>query len=492
MSEIDLDILKINTYKKVIASRRLFAYEYKLDKTFPFAGAMVNEPKKDPYMIINPSFIKSSTDGIFLLGHELLHDLLEHVPRMINLLGEKPADNQFVLWNLAVDHVVNKILTSLQYSTSDSVGLSFSSSDLYNHRVDLNEQYPNAGLDDKSAEEIYRFLVDNTVCETSIISIDGDGQGENDKDSSQQAQGSGSVKKDQKKDQSSDSADKTDEADSGECKQDCDPEGQRSESGKDGQGNQNSSNTSYKIIKSTIKDKKSGKILHEEYKVIKPNFQKFGENQKRIKADGAFELQEAFKGAGNVPGCLEKELDMIKNPLDLRAHLEHYLSTIKEGAEDITFSKPSKLNLVFSDLYLVIPKYVRKTVKCIIGIDTSGSIEDREFQEFISILYGNSEWLDMVIYFCDVEIQKEINFRDFSVDEVKSMFIELKNRPGYGGTSFTPVFEKAEQETDLDFIIYFTDLEPFEWPKEPNTRVLWIARKSYQSIKPPFGKVVWY
>ena len=129
----------------------------------------------------------------------------------------------------------------------------------------------------------------------------------------------------------------------------------------------------------------------------------------------------------------------------------------------------------------VIPGYNKlKRIKVVIGIDVSGSIDDKEYKKFVGEInnLAKSYGAEITIVTFDLEIKSEINIK-------KSKDIDkLRIRKGYGGTSFQEFFEKYGKEKVK---VVFTDGwgDQDRIPKSKNTIWLTTDNKKFK-----FGKVI--
>jgi len=409
----ELSVLKIKAFK-ALKFNRIFSYPIKLDNSLPFPASLT----KDNIIFLNPDQVKLATNEtdiakallsnktVFILLHEIMHDVLDHLPRRTMFLGENAPEQDLILWNFAADVVVNENLiawTPLEYPpqtvTKDSLELP--------HDIPL------------ITEVIYRYLKHNTNCE--ILE------------------------------------------------------------------SQNVGND-YRVITTTITTK-NGKVLYKEAKVF---IQKSLDENANLSYKSV-ELLESLKQAGITGGDIENEIEFIKSPVNLRQHLFKYFEVLKSGSDDITFLRPAKLDYIMNgnDQVLKYPTFISRTVKTVIGIDTSGSISDDEYGVFISTVWNHRQVLEGKVVFCDADIKSTVDLND-SLSNLKD---ELRKRKGYGGTSYEPVFEMAENE-HVDLVIYFTDLFPYSFPERPKFKVIWVVKldnSTYQVAKElPYGKVIWF
>lgn len=124
----------------------------------------------------------------------------------------------------------------------------------------------------------------------------------------------------------------------------------------------------------------------------------------------------------------------------------------------------------------------------VIGVDSSGSVSDKELQYFLGGL--NSIALDLkpksvTIITCDSKIQSVIKYEQG--DEIKSM-----SANGRGGTCVMPVFDYIkENDLEVDSFIYFTDMGIFDFPKEEMPYpVLWVST-DLNADKAPIGQTTY-
>jgi len=172
---------------------------------------------------------------------------------------------------------------------------------------------------------------------------------------------------------------------------------------------------------------------------------------------------EMAKSAGSLPGGLSQLIEKAQAVVNWREQLSRLLSGhsktdfnwfppdiqyIQYGLHIPTLDSPSLGNLTFA-------------------IDTSASVNDHELAQFVGELQDildHLEFESLTIIHCDTEIKHV-----FTLEPGDDMSCEVHGR---GGTRFEPVFEYCE-EHPTDALIYFTDMEPWEWPEEPDFPVFW-------------------
>lgn len=111
----------------------------------------------------------------------------------------------------------------------------------------------------------------------------------------------------------------------------------------------------------------------------------------------------------------------------------------------------------------------KKVAKIAVALDISGSISDEEFKLAINQVLAivRCYKYEIIIVECDSQIQ-----RVYNVKNNKDIKGRLNTR---GSTKFSPVFNYVNQ-TDIDFLIYFTDGQGEEKLEDKigNYKILWV------------------
>jgi predicted metal-dependent peptidase len=120
----------------------------------------------------------------------------------------------------------------------------------------------------------------------------------------------------------------------------------------------------------------------------------------------------------------------------------------------------------------------------ILGVDSSGSVSTKEGQAYLGEMIGMIDDCrpdELTIVVCDTSI-KSIEKWETGNDLTHIKF------NGRGGTHCTPIFDYIEENrNDLDWCVYFTDLEINDFPKEENIPLLWLSTGRSEA---PIGKVI--
>jgi len=203
-----------------------------------------------------------------------------------------------------------------------------------------------------------------------------------------------------------------------------------------------------------------------------PPFQKSGQEKidipKMIKDAAAF-----AKSQGKMPAGMDRLFKNLLEPkMNWKELLQKYIVSVLP--QDWTYTKPSKRSAACG---FCMPSIVKETVDIIIGVDSSGSISDPEYCQFLSEIFAITRAVNNLratVLICDAAVQQVV--------EIDSNFdpgMDIKGR-GYGGTSCIPVFEwiHEEKRENVKLLVYLTDGyidEPNEMIYESAYPVLWIV-----------------
>jgi len=178
------------------------------------------------------------------------------------------------------------------------------------------------------------------------------------------------------------------------------------------------------------------------------------------------------KSQGHMPAGMERLFQGLLEPkMNWKELLRKYF--MASIPQDWTYTRPSKKS-ISAGFYM--PSIIKKEISIIIGVDTSGSISEAEYAQFLSEIYfmcKSVENLRATVITCDAAIGDVMEI-DNSFDPTF-----MKGR-GYGGTSCRPVFKWIEKEknNDIKLLVYLTDGyidAPAEMPTFPH---IWIVTKN--------------
>lgn len=190
--------------------------------------------------------------------------------------------------------------------------------------------------------------------------------------------------------------------------------------------------------------------------------------------------QQAMQ-AGKLDGEMARMVDFLLQPqLPWRNLVSRYLNAI--AREDYSYTRPSTRR---GDP-AIYPSLRSAQLDIVIAVDTSGSINLTEIQEFVSEIDSLKAQMRarVTLLACDSKLAQGCPW----VFEPWDEFSLPKSIKGGGGTRFTPVFDWASQQDKVpDILVYFTDADG-EFPKiEPDFDVLWLVKGK---SKVPWGQRV--
>ena len=191
---------------------------------------------------------------------------------------------------------------------------------------------------------------------------------------------------------------------------------------------------------------------------------------------------EAAKQRGNVPASISRILGEIEeSKVDWRAELRDFL-TVKRPQRNC-WSTPNR-RFIGRGIYL--PTMTGEALGHVaVAIDTSGSIGEKELQEFggeITGILGNAP-TKLTVIWCDCSIGRVDEYDDLSREELRL------DPVGGGGTSHVPVFRYVDELADKpEVLVCLTDLMT-EFPDNPGeVPTLWVSTS--RDVQAPFGKTI--
>lgn len=191
---------------------------------------------------------------------------------------------------------------------------------------------------------------------------------------------------------------------------------------------------------------------------------------------------EVARQKGFNPSYLKRLFKDMKPKEDWRNILREFIQPFND---DYSFS-PSDRRYLEHDIIIPDIQEGKKIDWIAIAIDTSGSIQDKELNEFLGEVKGIMSSCDKVkvkLTFCDTVATPFIELEEFDTTKI--------NPEGGGGTDFVPPFNLVKkEETQPLAMIYFTDGFG-SFPKPPEYTTLWVSTELKEDHF-PFGKVLQY
>lgn len=188
----------------------------------------------------------------------------------------------------------------------------------------------------------------------------------------------------------------------------------------------------------------------------------------------------AAKIMGKLPGDLERFVDgLLKPQVDWREVLRRFVQ--EHSKDDYSWMRPNRAMLVHG-VYLP-SLYSESMGEIVIGVDTSGSIDQRTLNAFSAECEGIiAEVLPVkvTVIYCDSRVNKVDEFNRYDPFKLVAC--------GGGGTAFKPVFDEvAERAIRPVCAVYLTDLcGPTDFD-EPDYPVLWCCTTD---LVGPWGETV--
>ncbi len=182
--------------------------------------------------------------------------------------------------------------------------------------------------------------------------------------------------------------------------------------------------------------------------------------------------QQAMQ-VGKLSGSLARMIDHLLQPqLPWRMLLARYLTS--SARDDYSYMRPSRRQGDF-----ILPSLRSQQIELAVALDTSGSITESEFSEFlaeVNALKGQIR-ARITLITCDAKLAESGPWIFEPWDE----FILPGKIKGGGGTSFKPVFEWIEQKSmDPGLLLYFTDAEGDFPSQQPPYPVIWLIKGKRQ------------
>jgi predicted metal-dependent peptidase len=199
-------------------------------------------------------------------------------------------------------------------------------------------------------------------------------------------------------------------------------------------------------------------------------------------------LREGGILAGRMGGKMPRAIsDMLEPKVDWRDALREFVSASVRGKDEYTWRRMNKRHMA-NDIYL--PSMDNETIgEVIVAIDTSGSIGEKELNEFATELVSICEVASpekVRIIWWDAEVA---GTQEFSGDYTG--IASMLKPEGGGGTRVSCVSEYInEHRINADCVIVFTDgyvENSVKW--DISSPTLWMVTQC-KSFNPPSGKKV--
>lgn len=185
---------------------------------------------------------------------------------------------------------------------------------------------------------------------------------------------------------------------------------------------------------------------------------------------------------GTIPGDIQRMLDELLNPkLPWNQILQNHMSALCK--DDYSFRKPNRR--FFPEHYLP-SQHSEGLEEIAIAIDTSGSVSDEMFTEFLSEIDHiqkrlHPEKITIIDFDTSIKAVHTLT-EDDDVTGVKFT--------GYGGTIINEVIDWAATEKP-NVMLIFTDGHFRQYPLNPDIPIIWVIYRN-PGFTYPYGKVIEY
>lgn len=246
------------------------------------------------------------------------------------------------------------------------------------------------------------------------------------------------------------------------------------------------------------------KELDDEEEVIDSEDKKRFDEHMESKGDGKGETKEQenlakqkWKKAVSEASAIARSKGKMTDGLDIfvdgllnekvnwKSLLYKYLT--RTIPHDYSYARPSKRSFACG-VYMPIMR--KESIEIVVSLDTSGSIQGKELQDFLSEINGIAKSfnnLTMKLIVCDWQIQDIYTIGNGDSDEISKLRIK-----GGGGTSHKPVYDYVNQHLPntkllVNFTDGYTDLDELD----DSINTLWVLCKNgIDENKIPFGEVI--
>lgn len=199
-------------------------------------------------------------------------------------------------------------------------------------------------------------------------------------------------------------------------------------------------------------------------------------------------LTEAEKERGKLPQEIERLIKQLKKPqFDWRKYIKATVETIFLRTD----YNSSRKSFLFQDMcgedsfFPKLQGFENSTLAVV--VDTSGSIRDKELQDFATEIKAVAELADKtVVLSCDAHVHEEV-----TLDKFSDVFSSIKFKGG-GGTDFTPAFKYLlEKKIRPECLVFLTDGFGRFPDCAPNYPVIWCLTPSHlEEERFPFGETI--
>jgi predicted metal-dependent peptidase len=168
---------------------------------------------------------------------------------------------------------------------------------------------------------------------------------------------------------------------------------------------------------------------------------------------------EKTRAAGRMTSDNEFAVSQLnKSVVNWKAQLSRFVA---RTIETVLESSKKKRNRRYGIMY---PGAVKiEELHIGVAIDTSGSVSDESLNQFMAEIGNIARYAKVTVVEADSEVKNHYTFDPKKKYKVK----------GRGGTAYQPAFTWFTDETDVDAVIYFGDMDISDKVSKPKYPVLW-------------------
>ena len=184
------------------------------------------------------------------------------------------------------------------------------------------------------------------------------------------------------------------------------------------------------------------------------------------------------KQKGQLSKGVERMLGELLNPeIDWRNKLYKYITA--SIPYDYTYSRPSKKSLA-SGIY--IPSTLKEAIDVVVGIDVSGSISQKEYNQYITEIISIAKSfrsIKMTLITWDTQVNEIYKVENGNIDKIKDLKLT-----GGGGTNINAYFKKIKKAIgNPKLVVTLTDGFFGEITESLSSNKLWVLSKGYSTSK---------
>ena len=203
---------------------------------------------------------------------------------------------------------------------------------------------------------------------------------------------------------------------------------------------------------SYIDSKRFDKHIISDKKELSPEKQKELDKNLKDWKHAVVSADAYARNIGKLPLGMDRYIgEMLDEKVNWKEVLYKYISN--SIPSDFSWSRQSKAS---QSLGIYMPRMMREEIEVCAVIDTSGSIQQKELDEFTSeIIYLGKSFnhVKLRVITCDASVQDVYEIENGQIQKIRDLSIK-----GGGGTSFKVALEHIKEEfPSTKIVVYFTD-----------------------------------